>query len=136
MYLPWQPVEGRHLDAPDLDISCSGTGVRIEWHSLAGTGPSFEIVFQRGLAGLLIVDESSYMSSDLGLPVPSQFADAAAPRLPWPAWYESESPRMALYGDLGRLIYTQITSYYLVGGDVALLLDIADCEPAIKLLRG
>jgi hypothetical protein len=115
----------------------------LSWPGLCGVARSetfapiqrFDIAFDDGLAGLVAIDESTYASTrGYGLPDPDDFDASGFAPLPWPAWKEEGSPRAALYGDLGSIVYRTVDSYFLYGGNAVLLIDVADCVPRIARL--
>lgn len=91
-----------------------------------------EIKFDNGIAGVLCVDESTYQTtSGLGVPDEHEFDSKGFQPLPWPAWKSEVNYRKNLYGELGELTYEEMYSYYFVGSETVLLLDIADADPVI-----
>lgn len=95
-----------------------------------------EIKFEHGLAGMLCLDESTYQTaSKLEMPLERELDSEGFKPLPWPAWKSHVNYRRHLYGDLGELNYTNIDTYYFVGSETVLLLDIADVEPEITVKK-
>jgi hypothetical protein len=126
MYRPFIPLNDL-LDRagrarfPQLSWSVQGRSVIIHWEESSAPIPRFDIAFEDGLAGLVAIDESTYASTrGYGLPGPDEF-DATD--------FEA-SPRAALYGDLGSLVYRKVDSYFLQGGDVVLLIDVSGLRSA------
>ena len=141
MYHPWMFAHDMRTaesapPLPQLAWSVRDRSVVVHWTGASGPVQQFDITFEDGLAGLVAVDESTYATTcGCGLPRPEQFDASGFPPLPWPAWKEENSPRAEVYGDLGRLHYTRIDSYYLSGANFVLLLDVADCVPRIARVR-
>ena len=134
MYRPWIPLLERADRAPfpQLSWSVQGRSVLVHWQEMFAPMQRFDIAFDAGLAGLVAIDESTYASTrGYGLPGPDAFDATDFAPLPWSAWKVEASPRGALYGDLGSLVYRQVDSYYLSGGNVVLLIDVADCIPRV-----
>jgi hypothetical protein len=140
MYRPWSPLESVRVQLadrpfPQLAWSVQGRSVLIHWTETFGPATCFDIAFDNGLAGLIAVDESTYASvRSYGLPAPDQFDAPDFTPLPWPVWREVNSGRAKLYGDLGGLSYTALDSYWFSGGNVVLLIDVADCMPRITVV--
>ena len=138
MYRPWLPRNDLLNGAdragfPQLSWSVHGRSVLVHWKETFAPLQRFDIAFDDGLAGLVAIDESTYASTrGYGLPNPDEFDASGFAPLPWPAWKEEASPRAALIGDLGGLVYRTVDSYYLSGGNVVLLIDVADCAPRIS----
>ena len=123
MFTPWQPLHDVRLDMPQLAFAFQPPKLVVEWRDTFGKGPNITITFGR-VASLLVVDESTCASaSDLGLPLPEQF-ETSPERCH--VWREAGSGRKALFGDLGALLYEHIDTYYIVGGNVVLLIDVTD----------
>lgn len=136
MYKPWKPA-GRIFKAhPQIDWKVEQRSVVLSWTEWLDNQCQFEmeIVFENGLAGLLCLDESTYQTAcDLGAPQESELDSEGFEPLPWPAWKSEQNYRKRLYGALGELNYTDIYTYFLVGSDTVLLIDIADSEPTINI---
>jgi hypothetical protein len=136
MFMPWRPIPDDDLDMPRLSISTRATSLQIHWRPTWKNAPCFDIVFAKGLASLLVLDESTFASfkSDLWPTAPGRFAPSPRQGQSWHAWREEDPQRRDHYGDLGRLNYQQVTSYLFTGGDIVLLVDIGDCLPVVELL--
>jgi len=138
MYRPWIPLNDLLKRAgrapfPQLSWSVQGRSVLVHWKETFAPMQQFDIAFDDGLAGLVAIDESTYASTRAyGLPGPDEFDASDFAPLSWPAWKEEASARAALYGDLGSLVYRKVDSYFLCGGNVILLIDVADCVPRIS----
>ena len=135
MYRPWIPLLERADRAPfpQLSWSVQGRSVLVHWQEMFAPMQRFDIAFDAGLAGLVAIDESTYASTrGYGLPGPDAFDATDFAPLPWSAWKVEASPRGALYGDLGSLVYRQVDSYCFYGGNVVLLIDVADCLPRVS----
>jgi len=48
-------------------------------------------------------------------------------------WVEENSTRIELYGELGKVNYERLNSYYMVGQEVVLVID-AGREPTVSEL--
>jgi len=136
MFAPWHPIPDDNLEMPQLSISTRGTSLRIHWQPTWQGAPCFDIVFAKGLASLLVIDESTFGSfkSDLWPTASERFAPSPKHGHAWHAWREEDPQRRNLYGDLGKLNYQHVTSYLFTGGDIVLLVDIGDCLPVVELL--
>lgn len=136
MYKPWKPVDRILKTHPQIDWKVENRSVVLSWTEWLDNQCQFEmeIKFENGLAGLLSLDESTYQTaSDLGMPLDSELDSGGFEPLPWPAWKSKLNYRKHLYGALGELNYTDFYSYYFVGSETVLLLDIADSEPKINV---
>jgi len=134
LYIPWKPIEHTLEPHPDLSWNVTGRTLTLDWIQVFGSEIRLEIVFHDGLAGLVAVDESAYQSAGgLGLPVPAMLYSSGFSSLPWPAWKEANTSRAQLYGDLGKVCYRLMDSYWFVGTDTVLLIDVADCEPLVTM---
>ena len=136
MYRPWKPIDrvlGLH---PNLDWKVENRSLSISWTEWLHNKCQFEMIitFEGGIAGLITVDESTYSTTQgLGIPGEEEFDAKDFAPIPWPAWKSERNYRKPLYGDLGKLCYRDLYTYYLVGNETVLLLDIADSEPVIKV---
>nr|WP_244108997.1 hypothetical protein [Burkholderia anthina] len=81
------------------------------------------------MAGLYVVDESVESTTNYSA-VPSEFDNSDPSWRGCELWFEEDSSRIDLYGELGKVNYKRLNSYYLVGQDVVLVID-AECEPAV-----
>jgi hypothetical protein len=134
MFRPWRPIEFDIRCHPELRYEVEGRTLRVHLFQFAGPKFELDIHFDECVAGLIVVDESVYQSSSIvGLPGPSDFDDGGFSPIPWPMWKEMATPRVSLYGDLGRVTYKSMDSYYIVGCDTVVLLDVADGEPRISV---
>ena len=138
MYKPWKPVDRTFSPHPQIVWRVENRSVVLVWTEWLNNQRQFEmeIKFENGLAGLLCVDESIHQTvSNFELPLESELVSESFESLPWPAWKSELNYRKHLYGALGDLIYTAIYSYYLVGSDTVLLLDVADADPEITVRK-
>jgi len=138
MYKPWKPVERIFSTHPFIDWCVSSRSVVLNWTEWLNNECQFEmeVKFEEGLAGILCIDESTYQTTKLfGIPEESEINTQDFKPLPWPAWKSELNYRKHLYGELGEIIYTEIYTYYFVGSETVLLIDIADAEPVIKVKK-
>jgi hypothetical protein len=134
VFKPWRPIDRDFGCHPELIYSLSGRTLRVRLRQTFGPALEIEIEFADCIAGLLVIDESVYQSSlAFGLPKASDFEFGRFAPIPWPLWKEAATPRSALYGDLGRGSYKSMDSYYIVGADTVMLVDVADDEPSISI---
>jgi len=140
MYRPWifnEDILNAGIPSPYPQLTWSGRGrsLLVHWETNFAPIQRFDIGFDDALAGLVAIDESTYASTrDYGLPGPDEFDGTDFAALPWFVWKEEDSTRASLYGDLGSITYRKIDSYFFYGGDVVLLIDVADCVPRISVV--
>jgi len=95
-----------------------------------------EIKFEDAIAGIFCFDESTYQTTrELGIPAENEFNSEGFKPIPWPAWRSELNYRKILYGELGEISYTDLYSYYFVGSETVLLVDIADSEAIINVKK-
>jgi hypothetical protein len=94
------------------------------------------ISFEGGIAGVFAIDESTYSTTEgIGIPGEEEFDAKDFEPLPWSAWKSERNYRKHLYGILGDVSYRDLYTYYFVGSETVLLLDIADSEPEIDVKK-
>ena len=134
MFRPWRPIDVDIECHPELRYEIAGRTLRVHLIQIYGKKLELDLHFHECIAGLLIFDESVYQSTSIaGLPKPSDLDAQEFARIPWPIWKEAATPRTNLYGDLGRSSYKSMDSYYIVGCDTVMLVDVADGEPHISV---
>lgn len=95
-----------------------------------------EIGFEEGAAGVICLDESTCQTTGtLGISTENELDTEGFEPISWPAWRSEVNHRKHLYGHLGGLVYTDVYSYYFVGSETVLVLDIADSEAIIKVTK-
>ena len=134
MYRPWKPLDLCLSCHPALEWRVEGRTIVIiaEFWMTGAKGLVLEIEFDEGLAGFHAFDESTYQSTE-GLPGPDELDGSDSEPMPWPFWRFKSNDRIGLYGDLGKISYDQIDTYYLVGADTVLWFDVSDCEPTVRI---
>jgi len=88
--------------------------------------------FENSVAGLYLIDESVEVTTKFSS-IPSEFDNSNETWRGCEMWLEENSSRVDLYGDLGRINYRKLNSYYMVGMDVVLVVD-AEKEPIVSEL--
>ncbi|MCF6226713.1 MAG: hypothetical protein L3J22_10505 [Xanthomonadales bacterium] len=113
-----------------------GRTVSLKWTEWLNNKCQFEmeVQFKEGIAGIYCFDESTYQTTAIHLGVPSEVEldKGGFKPIPWPAWKSELNYRKHLYGDLGAALYENMYSYYIVGSETVILLDVADSEPVIE----
>jgi len=79
-----------------------------------------------------MVDESVEVTTNYSA-LPCQFDNSDPPWCGCELWLEENSSRIELYGQLGKVNYARLNSYYMVGQDVVLVVD-AESEPIVDEL--
>lgn len=138
MYKPWKPIE-RVLSAhPCIDWCVYGRSVILNWTEWRNNECLFEmeLKFEEGIAGIFCFDESTYQTAgNFGIPSDNEIDACGSSPIPWPAWRSALNYRKHLYGDLGKVSYTDVYTYYFVASDTVLLLDVADAEASIDVKK-
>lgn len=138
MFKPWQPF-GYVLKKQQcgFDISINERTIKIirsQWINQECVD-AMTIEFSHGIAGLFMFDETTDRSAvyspenTLAFDLSTFDSDGSE------AWIEENSPRKALYGELGELFYEKIDSYYFVGQSINFLID-TNKTPTVKKLVG
>ena len=135
MYRPWKPlgqlVKG---DRPDFQLTTKGRSLTIDryvWRDRTCAG-GIRFHFENSIAGLYMVDESVEVTTNYSA-LPCQFDNSDLTWRGCELWLEENSSRIELYGQLGRVNYARLNSYYMVGQDVVLVVD-AESEPIVNEL--
>ncbi|MBB3261286.1 hypothetical protein [Paraburkholderia sp. WP4_3_2] len=132
MYRPWKPL-GKIVkgDWPGFDLKIKGRSVAVNRHvwrdRICISG--MQLNFQHSVAGFYLIDESVEVTSNYS-PIPQAFDNSDAAWRGCEMWVEENSPRIELYGELGKVNYERLNSYYMVGQDVVLVVD-AEREPTV-----
>lgn len=134
MYKPWKPfgelVKG---DWPGFDLTIKGRSLTVTRHvwrdriCISGMRLNFQHV-----AGFYVIDESVAVTSNYS-PLPQEFDNSDATWRGCEMWVEENSTRIELYGELGKVNYERLNSYYMVGQEVVLVID-AGREPTVSEL--
>ena len=135
MYRPWKPL-GQILkgDWPDFELVTRGRSLTVNryvWREricIAG----MRLQFENSVAGLYLIDESVQVTTNFSS-IPREFDNSNETWRGCEMWLEENSSRVDLYGDLGRINYRKLNSYYMVGMDVVLVVD-AEKEPIVSEL--
>jgi hypothetical protein len=132
MYRPWKPL-GQILkgDRPGFELTTKGRSLTVEryvWRNRVCVG-GIRIYFEQSIAGLYVVDESVEVTTNYSA-VPSDFDNSDPSWRGCELWLEENSSRIDLYGELGKVNYKRLNSYYMVGQDVVLVVD-AESEPVV-----
>ena len=138
MYKPWKPVDRVFSTHPCIDWCVDSRSVILRWTEWLNNDCQFELElkFEEGVAGIFCLDESTYQTThELGIPAGDEFHSQGFEPLPWPAWKSELNYRKHLYGALGELSYNKMHSYYFVGSETVLLIDIADSEAVIDIKK-
>ncbi len=138
MYKPWLPIDRILSTHPVIDWRVDNRSLILTWKEWKNNKSQFEmeIRFDDGIAGVLCLDESTYQTTrGLGIPDEHELDCEGFQPLPWPAWRSELNYRKSLYGELGEITYKEMYSYYFVGSETVLLLDIADAEPLINVTK-
>lgn len=90
------------------------------------------IHFEQSVAGLYLVDESVEVTTHYSA-VPAEFDNSDSTWRGCELWLEENSSRIELYGELGKVNYERLNSYYMVGQTVVLVVDAED-EPIVSEL--
>ena len=104
---------------------------RYVWRDRVCVG-GMRIHFEQSVAGLYVVDESVEVTTNYSA-VPSEFDNSDPTWRGCELWLEENSSRIELYGELGKVNYERLNSYYMVGQDVVLVVDAED-EPIVSEL--
>lgn len=137
MYKPWKPIERVLSTHPCIDWRVEGRSVIINWTEWRNSECRFEMELQFvGIAGIFCFDESTYQTAkNLGIPSENEIDACGFAPIPWPAWRSTLNYRKHLYGALGEVNYIDVYTYYFVGSDTVLILDVADSEAAIDVKK-
>ncbi len=138
MYKPWKPIDRILSTHPYIDWRVDNRSVILSWTEWLNNECQFEmeVKFEDGIAGIFCLDESTYETTgDLGIPTGSELVSTGFEPIPWPAWKSELNYRKHLYGELGEISYTDVYSYYFVGSETVLLIDIADSEAIINVKK-
>lgn len=138
MYRPWKPIDRVFRPYPSLSWKVENRSITISWTEWLHNKCQFEMVisFEGGIAGVFAIDESTYGTTEnLGIPGEEEFDAKDFDSLPWPAWKSERNYRKQLYGILGDVSYRDLYTYYFVGSETILLLDIADSKPQIDIIK-
>ncbi len=138
MYKPWKPIERVFSTHPSIDWRIDNRTVLLNWTEWRNNECQFEmeLKFEEGIAGIFCLDESTYQTTrGLGFPAENEINSEGFKPLPWPAWKSELNYRKHFYGDLGEVSYTAMYSYYFVGSETVILIDIADSEAIINVKK-
>lgn len=135
MYKPWTPlgqlVKG---DFPGFELSTKGRSLTVHryvWRDRICVD-GIRIHFEQSIAGLYLIDESVEGTTNYSV-LAADFDNSDATWRGCELWREENSSRIELYGELGRINYERLNSYYMVGQDVVLVVD-AESEPIASKL--
>jgi hypothetical protein len=135
MYRPWKPLgEVLKGDWPGFELTTKGRSLTVDryvWRNQVCVG-GMRIHFEQSIAGLYVVDESVEVTANYSA-VPSVFDNSDPTWRGCELWLEENSSRIELYGELGKVNYERLNSYYMVGQDVVLVVD-AESEPIVSEL--
>lgn len=140
MYQPWFPLKTPLKPYPLVHCQLDNLSLTLSWQQDSVT---MTIHFDT-IAGLQVVDESSYQTylshvgnRNITFPLDEDLNISAKSsehfRLPWPIWKSVKNTRLDCYGELGKHIYTQLYSYYIVSQECVYLID-TECEPEVTQL--
>ncbi|HEB92315.1 MAG TPA: hypothetical protein ENI94_02390 [Gammaproteobacteria bacterium] len=138
MYKPWKPIERMLYTHPSIDWRVESRSVTVSWAEWFNNTCRFEmeITFKEGIAGIFCFDESTYQTTNAQcLPTDNEMDGTGFSSIPWPAWKSTLNYRKPIYGELGELIYSDVFSYFFVGGETVLLIDIADSEAIVDVKK-
>jgi len=91
------------------------------------------IEFSHGIVGLFMFDETTDRTAIHSPENTLAFDHSMSDSDGCEAWVEENSPRKALYGELGELLYEKIDSYYFEGQSINFLID-TNKTPTFKKL--
>lgn len=133
MYKPWK-LFGKVLkdDWPGLNLTTRGRSLTIDrcvWRD-QNCVSGMRIHFEQSVAGLYVVDESVEVTTNYNA-FSSEFDHSDSTWRGCNLWVEEESPRIELYGELGKINYRKLNSYYIVGQEIVLVID-AEHEPIVS----
>lgn len=136
MFKPWKPLGvALRNGSPGFEISISDRTIKItrsEWINHVCIS-AMTIEFKHGIVGLYMFDESTDRSAVLSPENTAVFDSSSTDAKGCEAWIEENSPRTALYGELGKLNYNKIDSYYFHGQSVVFLID-TDATPLVTMI--
>jgi hypothetical protein len=135
MYRPWKPF-GQVLkgDWPGFELTTTGRSLTVDryvWRNQVCVG-GMRIHFEESVAGLYVVDESVEVAATYSA-VPLEFDNSNPTWRGCELWLDENSSRIELYGELGKVKYERLNSYYMVGQGAVVLVDAAS-EPMVSEL--
>lgn len=91
------------------------------------------IEFSHGIVGLFMFDETTDRTAIYSPENTLKFDHSTTGSHGCETWIEEDSPRKALYGELGEMFYEKIDSYYFLGQSINFLID-TNKAPVVKKL--
>lgn len=137
MFKPWQPFD--HVlkrQQCSFEISIIERTIKIirsQWINKECVD-AMTIEFTHGIVGLFMFDETTDRSAIYSPENTLAFDHSTIDSDGCEAWFEENSPRKALYGELGELFYEKIDSYYFLGQSINFLID-TNKAPVVKKLK-